>query len=145
MTVELTTEDLHLISLFSRITRCTPSALFRTAFGLVFLVSPFDMGKAIGKNARNISRLKQKMGQDVLILPDAQDPEAFVRHTLSNVNILDVEIREAPGQKAMFLIIDEQDRGIAIGRDGKRIKMVRQILKEKYGMDLILKSKRVIH
>ncbi len=142
--VELTSEDLHFISIFSKITKCTPSNIFKTDFGLVFLVNPFDLGKAIGKNAKNINILKKKFGTDVLVLPDVEDPEAFVRHTLSNVNVISAEIREAPGQKVLFLTIDEKDRGLAIGKNGRRIKMIKQILKEKYGVDLFMKAKRVV-
>jgi N utilization substance protein A len=142
--VELTSEDLHFISIFSKITKCTPTNIFKTDFGLVFLVNPFDLGKAIGKNARNISVLKKKFGINVLVLPDVNDPEAFVRHTLSNVKVISAEIREAPGQKVLFLTIDERDKGIALGKKGRRIKMIKQILKEKYGVDLFMRSKRAI-
>ncbi len=142
--VEITSDDLHLISLFSSITHVSPSRFFDTPGGYVFLVNPFDMRRAIGKQGSNVARLRKALKKQVFIYPEVNSPEAFVRQVLSNVHVLSTEVREAPGEKVLFLTIDERDRGIAIGKGGFRIKMLKQVLSSLYGLDLKLRTKRVI-
>lgn len=142
--IELTSDDLKYFSEFEKITRVTPNDYTITPNTIVFLVNQDSLGKAIGKNGMNINRLKSVFKKRVIVVADSNDPEIFLKNMFYNINILSVEMREAMGEKTLFVAVDEKDRGIAIGKDGERIKMIKTFLKEKFKADLSLKTRRVL-
>lgn len=141
--MEITGEDLKLINLFESVTGVMPLDMAAIEGGIVFLVESSRLGKAIGKKGANIQRLRQKLNRNVLISADAGSPEEFLRAFFNNVEVLSYELREAPGQKVVFLTVPDSQRGIAIGKAGMRIKAAKAFLKRKFGADLLLRTRRV--
>lgn len=142
--MEFTGKDLEYLSKFESVTGVMPSDYLSSGGLLVFLVEPEKMGKSIGKKASNISRLRRIFGSRVVIVPDSDEPESFVRSFFNNISIHEIEVREAMGEKLVVLIIDEKDRGLAIGRNGERIKAAKTLLKKKFNSGLQLKTRRSI-
>ncbi len=140
--VELTGDDLSMFSNFERITHVMPSDYLSTEGSIIFLVGEESLGKAIGKHASNIEKLKQLFRKRVIIVADSKDPETFLRNFFGNINIYNVEIRDVMGEQAIMLTIDEKDRGIAIGRDGERIKAAKSFLKKKFNATVHLRTRR---
>jgi NusA-like KH domain protein len=140
--VELTGDDLNIFSNFERITRVMPSDYLATETSVIFLVSQDSLGKAIGKQATNIEKLKAVFRKRVIIVADSSDVEGFVRNFFGNITIHSVEIRDVMGEQAIMLTIDEKDRGIAIGRDGERIKAAKAFLKKKFNATVHLRTRR---
>ncbi len=140
--VELTGDDLSMFSNFERITHVMPSDYLSSESSIIFLVSQDSLGKAIGKHASNIEKLKQVFRKRVIVVADSKDMEVFVRNFFGNVSISDIEIRDVMGEKAIMLTIDEKDRGIAIGRDGERIKAAKTLLKKKFNATVHLRTRR---
>ena len=140
--VELTGDDLSMFSNFESITHVMPSDYLVTETSIIFLVSADSLGKAIGKKAANIERLKTTFRKRVIIIADSEDPEVFLRNFFGNIQIYNTEIRDVMGEKYILLMIDEKDRGIAIGRDGERIKAAKAFLKKKFNATVQLKTRR---
>ncbi|MEW6035000.1 MAG: NusA-like transcription termination signal-binding factor [Candidatus Micrarchaeota archaeon] len=140
--VELTGDDLSMFSNFERITHVMPSDYLSTEGSIIFLVGEESLGKAIGKHASNIEKLKQLFRKRVIIVADSKDPETFLRNFFGNINIYNVEIRDVMDEQAIMLTIDEKDRGIAIGRDGERIKAAKSFLKKKFNATVHLRTRR---
>ena len=46
------------------------------------------------------------------------------------------------GEIALMMTVDEKDRGIAIGRDGERIKAAKSLLKKKFNATVHVKTKK---
>jgi len=119
-----------------------PSDYLTTENFLIFLVSSDSLGKAIGKRAVNIEKLGQLFKRRVIIIADSDDPEGFVRSFFSNIKIHEIEIRDIMGEKNIMLTVDEKDRGIAIGRNGERIKAAKVFLKKKFSATVHVRTKR---
>ena len=47
-------------------------------------------------------------------------------------------------EKAFMVLLNETDRGIAIGRDGERIKALKEFLKKKFNATVHLRTRRVL-
>jgi len=94
------------------------------------------MGLAIGKGGINIKRLKNILNKNIEVVEYADDPETLIKHALAPARVKSVKITKTPdGQKAAYVTVEPQDKGIAIGKDGKNIKALRQILKRNYDVD----------
>lgn len=142
--MEISQDDLGIINLFASICGVIPSDMVKDGKNYLFLVEPMMLGKAIGKEGANIKRLRARLGGNVMIAKDAAGEEDFLRGFLNNIQILDIERREAPGQVALFITIPDVQRGIAIGKEGMRIKSLKAIMKKKFGADIFLKTRRTV-
>ena len=142
--MEISQDDLGIINLFASICGVIPTDMVKDGKNYVFLVDPMFLGKAIGKEGVNIKKLRARLGGNVMIAKDAPTENDFLRNFLNNVQILDVERREAPGQVALFITIPDVQRGIAIGKEGIRIKALKAIMKRKFGADIFLKTRRTV-
>jgi len=142
--VELTGVDLSMLSNFEGVTHVMPSDYLNSETSIIFLVSAESLGKAIGKKAVNIEKLKTIFRKRVIIVADSDDPEIFLRNFFGNIHIFNTEIRDVMGEKYIILMIEEKDRGIAIGRDGERIKAAKVFLKKKFNATVQLKTRRTV-
>lgn len=142
--MELTGDDLSMFSNFEKITHVMPSDYLSTETSIIFLVSHDSLGKAIGKQASNIRKLAVVFRKRVIIVADSDEPEGFVRNFFGNIAIHDIEIRDVMGEKNIMLTIDEKDRGIAIGRDGERIKAAKSFLKKKFNATVHIRTRRSV-
>jgi NusA-like KH domain protein len=142
--VELTEDDLSIFSNFEKVTHIMPSDYINTESSILFLVDQQALGKAIGKNASNIRKLGEIFRKRVIVVADSPDMEIFVRNFFGNIKIVDMEVRDVMGEKAIMLTIEEKDRGIAIGRDGERIKAAKTLLKKKFNATVHIRTRRTV-
>ncbi len=142
--LELTEKGLGIFSLFGKITRVMPSDYNESDELLVFVVDPYQLGKAIGKKGANIEKLKRTFKKKVIVVADSDEPEIFVRNFFNNVRILDIESRQIMDETALIIFVNEADRGIAIGRNGERIKALKNFMKRKFNSSIHLKTRRVL-
>jgi len=140
--MELTEDDLSIFSNFEKITHVMPSDYLNTDTTIIFLVSQDVLGKAIGKQASNIQKLGVLFRKRVIIVADSDDLETFLRNFFGNITIYDMDVKDIMGEKNITLIIDEKDRGIAIGRSGERIKAAKSFLKKKFSATVAVKTRR---
>ncbi len=142
--IELTEKGLGLFSIFGKITRVMPSDYNESDELLVFVVDPYQLGKAIGKKGANMEKLKKTFRKKVVVVANSDEPEIFVRNFFNNVRILDVETRQVMNETALVVFVNEADRGIAIGRNGERIKALKSFMKRKFNSTIHLKTRRVL-
>ena len=140
--VEFTEDDLTFLSNFEKVTHVMPSDYLSTETLVIFLVAPEVLGKAIGKGGSNIQKLKDIFRKKVILVGDNSDLEGFIRSFFNNITIYDMEVRDVMGEKNVMLTVDEKDRGIAIGRDGERIKAAKVLLKKKFNATVHVRTRR---
>jgi transcription termination/antitermination protein NusA len=141
--LDLTGEELELLSFFSKITGANAVDFVKTDFGYAFMVDSADLGRAIGKGGATIERLRHAFKQNVFVFADSEDLEAFVRGMFSNIRINSMEIREAMGERSVLMTVHDRDRGLAIGKEGSRIKAAKQILKSKFNATVSVRTRKV--
>jgi len=106
---------------------------------LIFIVKPGDMGLAIGKRGSNVRRLQKMLGKNIEVVEYAEEPEEFIKNSLSPARVRAVKISKSPnGRKIAYVTIEPQDKGLAIGREGKNIARARMIAKRYFDIDHIV-------
>ncbi|NGM68415.1 NusA-like transcription termination signal-binding factor [Natronolimnobius sp. AArcel1] len=101
---------------------------------LIVVVSSGDMGEAIGPGGRTVTRFEDRVGVPVRLVEDAADPETFVANTLAPAAVYNVTISENDDTVAYVEVADE-DRGVAIGSNGRTIEAARRLAKRHFGVD----------
>lgn len=101
---------------------------------LVFLVPPGEMGSAIGPDGRTIQAFESLVDRQVELVEDADTPENFVANALAPAAVYNVTISENKDVVA-YAEVAHEDRGVAIGTDGKTIHRARQLAARHFDID----------
>lgn len=133
--VELTADDLNYLSEFQKLTSIYPLDYMNTELALLFLVeNKGELYKALGKKGVNLIQLSKKFGKSVFIILSSSDLKDMIRNCFHSLQNMDIKVEERGEGTQVTLIVGEEDKGIAIGRGGARIKAVKELLKKKFNV-----------
>ena len=101
---------------------------------VAFVVAPGDMAKAIGPDGRAVERLEERIGREVVLVEDADDPRTFVANALAPAAVYDVTVSRGD-ETVAYAEVDDADRGVAIGTDGRNIETARVLAARHFDVD----------
>ncbi|MFC7081487.1 NusA-like transcription termination signal-binding factor [Halorussus caseinilyticus] len=101
---------------------------------IVFLVKPGDMAKAIGSGGETVRNLESQLDKAVVLVEDADTPEAFVANALAPAAVYNVTVSE-DDETVAYAEVDSEDTGIAIGEGGRNITAAEKLAKRHYDID----------
>ena len=139
MRVTLSDTARRYIALFEDVTGATVrDCLVRDEEGdderVAFLVAAGEMGQAIGPGGRRVEAVREKLGREVTLVEDADTPEAFVANALAPAVVTHVTISEQ-NDRVAYVEVDSEDRGVAIGVDGRNIRTAREFAQRHWDLD----------
>lgn len=136
MKVTLTDEALQLAGLFEQETDATvrDCVVDEDTDRVIFLIKPGEMGQAIGSGGEHVKRLEEQIGKSIKLVEDADRPEDLVANALAPAAVYNVTISEDDETIAYVEVADE-DRGVAIGADGKNIDAARTLASRHFDID----------
>lgn len=101
---------------------------------VVFVIKAGQMSDAIGPGGRTVKRIERDLGTDVKLIEGADRADAFVANAFAPAAVYNVTISENDDTVA-YVEVAEEDRGVAIGRDGKNIDIVRRLAERHFDVD----------
>ncbi|WP_318567281.1 NusA-like transcription termination signal-binding factor [Salinigranum marinum] len=101
---------------------------------VTFLVAAGEMGQAIGPGGRRVQQVEEKLGREVTLVEDADTAEAFVANALAPAVVNHVTISEQ-NDRVAYVEVDAEDRGVAIGVDGRNIRVARELARRHWDLD----------
>ncbi len=108
---------------------------------VVFVVSEGKAGLTIGKRGMNINKLKEMIAKDVEIIEHSSDPAKFIRNCFLPIIIREVTFLDRRNGKAATVEVDNKDKGRAIGRSGKNINKVKNLVLRQFDIvDVMIKQ-----
>lgn len=142
MTVRLTDEARRHIALFEEATGVAARDCVVTDERVVFVVPAGEMPDAIGPGGRNVSRVESRVGTDVELVEDADDPGTFVANALRPAAVYDVTVREREREEdetrtVAYAEVDGDDMGAAIGAGGRNVRMATRLAERHFGVDAV--------
>ncbi len=133
--MKLTEETLRYISLFEGVTKTHVKDCIETDDKLVFIVDKGQLGMAIGKAGETLRRLREMMKKNIDIIEYSPDVERFVKNIFHNYSVTTVKVDQREGKKIVTVGIDPKDKGKAIGKAGKNLKLARDIAARHHNVD----------
>jgi len=103
---------------------------------VLFLIAAGDMPEAIGPDGAHVRRVEEQLGRDVKLVEDADNPADFVANALAPAAVYNVTISRNDDLVAYVEVADE-DRGAAIGTDGRNIDAARLLADRHFDVDAI--------
>jgi N utilization substance protein A len=105
---------------------------------VIMVVKKGDMGLAIGKGGMNINKVKQLLKKDIEVVEHSPDVKEFIENLLRPAYVKSVELLNKNDQLCAYVEVLTKHKGIAIGRDGERIKKVKLLVKRNLGVDNVI-------
>jgi N utilization substance protein A len=134
MKVTLSDAERRCIVLFEDETGATARDCLAFDDRVVILVAAGEMGRAIGPGGQNVRAVEEKLGRSVELVEDADTPEAFVESALAPAAVRHVTISNQDDSVA-YVEVESEDRGVAIGREGRNIETARTLARRHYDID----------
>jgi len=131
--IELTTKTIRLLNLFENITNVRVIDCFEDGDTVYYIVEEGKAGLAIGKGGYLIRHVEKLVGKKVKVYEYSSDPAEFVKKLAPIVK--DVKVLEEGGQNIIEIKIDKKNKGMLIGRDGEKFKILKEILKRVHDID----------
>ena len=137
---KITLEELRYLSIFQDLTDALPYRCIIDNEGnrLIFLVKPEDVGKAIGRRGSKIRILSEIFKKNVEVVPFSDALETMIKNLFPGVKIENITINERGDEKVVVLRVAEEDKGRAIGREGRNIKRARLVLKKLFNVSNVI-------
>lgn len=134
MSVTLDTEKIRLITLFENLTGagvrdCLVDDENRIVY---FVIEEGDIGKAIGKNGAVVKKTESLIRKDIKVFEFSDDVETFTRNLIPAINL--VKLKTENGRSVIDVWVDKRNKAVVIGRDGKNLKVYKELLQRNHGI-----------
>ena len=141
MGIKISTDEIKYIGLFESMTGATvKDCIFEDNKNkIVYVVKEGDMGLAIGKNGTNAQKVKETLNKPIDIIEYSEDPVKFIKNIIWPVKVKSIHVSERKdGKKIAVLDINKKDKGLVIGKEGKNIDRIKNLLKRHHNLDDIM-------
>ncbi len=133
-------DDLALIATFERITGASAIDVIRDPDGrrITFVVPSKHLRKAIGKNGAHVKRAADEFGCPIDVVEMADTIEQFVKNALAPARVENVEIITLKdGSRVATVTVANDDKGLAIGKDGRNVARAKVLCKRHFDVSNI--------
>ncbi|KAA0004263.1 MAG: NusA-like transcription termination signal-binding factor [Thermoplasmata archaeon] len=129
MKITLSNDEMHYIALAEDITGAPIIDCIEIEDRITFIVEKGKLGKAIGKNAKNIKSLEKMLKKEVKFVEYDKDKKSFITNLFKPYKLDEVVVMEGEDGTIVNVTITQGDKGKAIGKNGRNINILREIAK----------------
>ena len=131
MDITLTNEEMRFIAVAEGCIKTRIIDCLNDTHRLTFVVEKGKLGKAIGKNAKNLTQLQKVFKKDVKFVEFDDQTEQFIKNLFKPYELTNIEIND----QGIQVEVKPSDKGKAIGKNGHNINIIRQIAKRHHAID----------
>jgi NusA family KH domain protein, archaeal len=139
--IRLTEEEIRYATLFESITGVTPiDVVIDNEYSrIIFVVQKNQAALAVGKGGSNVKMLRNIVGKDVEIVEAGESPEELIKNSLYPAKVIMVKVTKAPsGSRVAITTVAPEDKGIAIGKNGRNIARAKTLAKRYFDIEKII-------
>ncbi|MFW9778490.1 MAG: NusA-like transcription termination signal-binding factor [Candidatus Heimdallarchaeota archaeon] len=138
--IRMSQEELRFISMLEGLTGALALDCIwdKTESRVIFVVRRHDTGKVIGRGGTTIRRLREHFQKQVDVVEYSEQLEKFASNTLAPAKTQNVELHEKSGKKTVVITVIPQEKGKAIGKNGRNIQKSRLLLKRHFGVNNVI-------
>lgn len=127
--IKLDADTLRVFAMFESMTGAELKDVIEEEDRIVFVVVEGQVGRALGKGAINLKRLRESLGKEIVLLGYAADKEQFLKNVFHRFKVEGVEWEDRNGDIIAHVKIPQEDKGKAIGKGGRNIQLARLLMK----------------
>ena len=129
--IKLTTDEIKCMGLFESITgvAARDCIIDNNSNRIIFVTNPKEAGLAIGKNGFKIKLLRKATGKNIEVIEYSENAQEFIKNAFLPARVKEVRIVEKLNKRKIALVkVENEDKGIAIGKGGERVEKVRKLI-----------------
>lgn len=127
--IKLDADTLRIFSMFERMTGAELKDVYEEEDRIVFVTVEGQVGRAIGKGAIHLKRLRETLGKEVVLIGHAAEREQFLRNIFHRFKVEEVEWEDRNGDIIAHVKVPQEDKGKAIGKAGRNVQLARLLMK----------------
>ena len=127
--IKLDADTLRVFSMFERLTGAELKDVIEEEDRIIFVVVEGQVGRAVGKGAINLKRLRETLGKEVMLYGYAADREQFLKNVFHRHKVESIEWEDRNGDIIAHVKLPQEEKGKAIGKGGKNIQTARLLMK----------------
>jgi N utilization substance protein A len=101
---------------------------------VIFVINPGEMGLAIGKKGASIKKASEVIGKKIEVVEYNPNPEQFLRNCFLPAQVTGIEFETVDGEQIAHVEVRDEDRGIAIGKEGKNIFKAKKLAQRQHNI-----------
>ncbi len=138
--MKLDTEGIRCIGIFESLTGAgvKDCVVDNEANKVIMVVKKGDMGLAIGKEGSNINKVKRLLKKEIELVEHSSDIKEFIENLFRPAYVKSVELLTKNDKSCAYVEIFNKDKGIAIGKNGEKIKRVKLLVKRNQDIDNVI-------
>lgn len=138
--VKLSSDEIRYIALFESLTGAgaRDCVVDDDNSRIIFVVNEGEMGLAIGKNGANIKKVKDTISKSVEVVEYSENPRRFIKNALSPAKVNEIEIEDNENKKVAKLDVNEDKKGLVIGKNGKNIEKAKSLASRHFDIQDII-------
>lgn len=135
-TLKISSDEIGYITAFETSTGASVKYCMTNNGGnkILFVVKKGDMGLAVGKKGSNVQKARKKLGKNIELVEYSDDPVEFVRNMFSMCRVSGASLSD----KVVRVEMDERDKMLAIGMNGKNLQKAKTLAKRLHDIDNII-------
>lgn len=127
--IKLDAETLRVFAMFEGMTGAELKDVIEEEDRIIFVVVEGQVGRALGKGAINLKRLRESLQKEIVLLGYAPEREAFLKNVFHRFKVENVEWEDRNGDIIAHVKLPQEDKGKAIGKGGRNIQLARMLMK----------------
>lgn len=131
------TTELQWMAALERLTRVQARDCVGDERKLVFVVGPGQVRQAL-RDREGVQRLESILKRKVKLVEASPDPAKFLARAFAPVEVRSVTVEERSGVRKATVEVPKVYRGVAVGKGGHNIALVRQLAKRHFGIDEVV-------
>ncbi|MFB6292084.1 MAG: NusA-like transcription termination signal-binding factor [Candidatus Nanohaloarchaea archaeon] len=128
------TEMLRTINMFESITGVDVIEAVIKEDTAYFVVPEGKAGMAIGKGGKVVQKVQDKLGKNIKIYEYTDNIGKFLNNIVP-ADIRQVDIDDDGDQKEVEISVSRENKGRVVGKNGKKIDSIREILERTHNVD----------
>lgn len=133
--IRLGSEEIKYMTLFETLTGARVKDCVQIQNSMGFLINEGDMGLAIGKSGSNIEKVRKTIGKSIWVVEFSEDKIRFIKNLFQPIRVKQVRIHNFEDKRKAIVEVSKRDRQKAIGHDGVRIKIAKNLAKRQFGIE----------
>ena len=136
MTISFDNETIRLITLFENITGAPVKDCLVDDKTIYYVVEKGTVGMAIGKEGSSVKSAEKIIGKSIKVFEFSSDVSEFVRKLIPQA--LEISIKNQSEKTIVEVKVEKQAKAIIIGREGKNLKILKEIIQRCSNVDNVL-------
>ncbi len=130
------TETLRTINMFESVTGVDVIEAIIKEDTAYFVVPEGKAGMAIGKGGKVVQKVQDKLGKNIKIYEYTDNIGKFLNNIVP-ADIRQVDIEDEGDQKEVEISVSRENKGRVVGKNGKKIDSIREILERTHNVDKV--------